>query len=483
MNKDTWVITDGEVYVAVVRERKGLFEVTISIKNPRTEEERKGYSDLLFHSFGIKYTLELSDGEATFSIVPTSSVNDLDTVQTYYTIEWEGTESKRVPVFTYTYRELVDFLVGTTGRSGKSPLVRLLEEMVRRINSFNFSPSNWEYRIVWEKFREIIYHETSSVMLKISERLPAGVQILLFEGEMSFKGTFPTLELASVSFTGSEFQVTLKVQPSRIEFSIPLMVTIPVDLLTKNQDIIEEVRSVLRDAFTNPQIFGDVSKWFIEIYLSSIISEYIKEFFTYPPQMNFIKNSLYSFVRRKLSEKGVTLNEGEVRNIVRVLTNAVLDLFSGYETGRNFKFTSGTVSVLDFSVDSWDNWTDVVGKVYSTPMNVSPWEKSFYTYIDLTHSLGRTRYFGNKTTNYTYFIIVSEVHRDVDSVRKILDELEKKRPDIRDFLLTYSFIVDKVITDSIYSPVQFSVGRGRIASIDEVMRWINENLSEKREQE
>jgi len=480
VNKDTWVITDGEVYVAVVRERKGLFEVTVTIKDPEAGRERKGYPDSLFHSFGIKYTLELSDGEATFSTVPRTVV-DLDTPQTYYTTVWEETESRQVPIFTYTRRELIDFLVGTTGRSGKSPLVRLLEEMVRRINSLNFSPSNWEYRIAWEKYKEVIYQTVSSVMLKISERLPEDVRVFLFEGEMSFKGTLPTFELASVSFTGDEFQVTLRTQPARIELSIPLMVTIPVDLLMRNQNIIEEVRSTLKDAFTNPEIFGDVSKWFIEVYLSSIVSEYIEEFFTYPPQMNIITNSLFPFVRRKLSEKGVTLDEWEVRSIVRALSSAVLDLFSGYVAGRSFKFTSGTVSVLDVSVDSWDNWTDVVGKVYSTPVNVSSWEKFFYTYVDLTHFFGRTQYFGDKTTNYTYFIIVSEVHRDVDSVRKILDELEKKRPSVQDFLLTYSFIVDKVITDSIYSPVQFSVGRGRIASIDEVMKWVNENLREEGE--
>jgi len=481
VSKDTWVITDGEVYVAVVRERKGLFEVTVIIKDPEAGRERKGYPDSLFHSFGVRYILELSGGEATFSTVPRTIV-DLDAPQTYYTTVWEETESRRVPIFTYTRRELIDFLVGVTGRSGKSPLVRLLEEMVRRINSLNFSPSNWEYRIAWEKYKGVIYQTVSSVMLKISERLPKDVRVFLFEGEMSFKGTFPTFELASVSFTGDEFQVTLRTQPARIELSIPLMVAIPIDLLVKNPNIIEEIRSTLRDAFTNPEIFGDVSKWFIEVYLSSIISKYIEEFFTHFPQMNIITSSLSSFVKRKLSEKGVTLDEWEIRSIVRALTYAVRDLFSGYVAGRNFKFTSGTVSVLDVSVDSWDNWTDVVGKVYSTPVSIPSWEKFFYEYIDLTHSLGRTQYFGDKTTNYVYFIIVFEV-RNPDPIRNFFDEWEKQRPDIISLLGSIPLLASRIYTSSQFYSYTTSVARSKTVSPSHVFDWINENLREERKQE
>lgn len=483
MDKDTWVITDGEVYVAVVRERQNLFEVTLSFKNPQPTKGREGYPDSLFHSFDVNLTLEFSGGEVTFSIVPFRRIN-LDTPQVYE--DWITLEDGRydkATVFTFTYRELAEFLAGTTGRSGKSPIVRLMEEMVRRINALHLYPPRWEYTTVWEVFEPTIYDKTSDIMSKVSGRLPKDVRVFLFKSKMSFKGTIPTFELSSVSFTGNEFQVTLKVQPSKIKFHIPFMVSIPIDLLIENPNVIEEIRSVLEDAFTDPKIFGDMSEWFVNDYLSSTISKYVKEYLTYPPERNLITNSLPAFVRRKLSEKGIEWNESKIRDAARLLSNYALDLFGGYETQETFKFTSGTVSTLDVSVDSSNDWTDIIGKVYSSPTKVPSWEKFSYEYKDLTHLKGKIQYFGNKTTDYTYFIVVFEVREDPNVVRNLLDGFEEERPNIHKLLGTVTLLADRIHTSGSFLPIHTSVARNKVTSMRNVVDWIHKNLSEEGEQE
>jgi len=149
-------------------------------------------------------------------------------------------------------------------------------------------------------------------------------------------------------------------------------------------------------------------------------------------------------------------------------TQEVIDLFDGYSAWRSFKFTSGTASVIDVSVSSHNDWTNIVGKVYSNPTKIPSWEKHLYEYIDLTYSSGMTRYFGNKTTDYEYFIIVFEGNNPVP-IRNFFDEWEKRQPDVHTFLGSISLLASRI-----YMPGQFysyttSVSRDKTVSPSRVL--------------
>lgn len=484
MDKDTWVITDGEDYVAVVRERRpGVFAITLSLKNPRPSRGREGYPDYFFHLFEVNIEMEFSGGEATFSLSPTTWIT-LDDPQVYEDLVAEGSEIKRVPLFTYTYRELVEHLTNPSRRTGKSPIVNMLEQLVRRINNINFAPSSWEYDAVWESYERTIRYKMSSVIERFFHYLPEGVRVSLSKGHMSFKGTVPSFELSSVSFTGNEFQVTLKAQPSKIKLSIPLMVNIPVDLLMENPKALDEIRLTLRNIFSSPEVLEDISKWFVEVYLPSVISGYLKEYFVKSPDWNLITNALLSFVRRKLSEKGLELSESKVREITHVLSRYALNLIDNYEVGRSFKVLSGSVSVVDTSVDSPDYQVDVVGKPHRKPSTIPGWAKHYYEYTDLIYVVGETFYFGDKTTDYTSFIVFFEVQGDTTPIKDFFSKLEEERPDIRGFLMSVSLIAERIYSSSRQIPFYVDpVAERKVVDIGTVLDWINDNLRKEGEQE